>query len=87
MFAELKKHPDACAQQLVRSLRTSPRLESRGLCAVLLRKVRAGGGRSICNQAPACRGMCAGLPLCAAATHSLRCLHLLPPPHTHPARC
>ena len=40
MFAELKKHPDACAQQLVRSLRTSPSLEARALCAVLLRKVR-----------------------------------------------
>ena len=39
MFAELKKHPDACAQQLVRSLRASPSLEARGLCAVLLRKV------------------------------------------------
>lgn len=39
VFAELKKHPDACAQQLVRSLRSSPSLEARGLCAVLLRKV------------------------------------------------
>lgn len=40
MFAELKKSaPDACAQQLVRSLRQSPSLESRALCAVLLRKV------------------------------------------------
>lgn len=40
VFAELKKHPDACATQLVRSLRTSPHQESRSLCAVLLRKVR-----------------------------------------------
>ena len=40
VFAELKKHPDACATQLIRSLRTSPQLESRSLCAVLLRKVR-----------------------------------------------
>ena len=40
VFAELKKHPDACAQHLVRSLRHSPSLEARGLCAVLLRKVR-----------------------------------------------
>ena len=39
LFAELKKHPDACANQLVRSLRTSPNVESRSLCAVLLRKV------------------------------------------------
>jgi hypothetical protein len=39
-FAELKKHPDACASQLVRGLRTSPNLESRSLCAVLLRKAR-----------------------------------------------
>jgi hypothetical protein len=39
VFAELKKHPDACAQQLIRSLRASPSLEARGLCAVLLRKV------------------------------------------------
>ncbi|PSC74524.1 ARM repeat-containing [Micractinium conductrix] len=40
VFAELKKQaPDACAQQLVRSLRQSPSLEARGLCAVLLRKV------------------------------------------------
>lgn len=38
-FAELKKHPDACAQQLVRALRQSPSLEARALCAVLLRKV------------------------------------------------
>ncbi|KAL4855412.1 Importin-5 [Chlorella vulgaris] len=38
-FEELKKHPDACAQQLVRALRQSPSLETRGLCAVLLRKV------------------------------------------------
>ncbi len=40
VFAELKQHPDACAQQLVRTLRTSPSLEARALCAVLLRKVR-----------------------------------------------
>lgn len=39
VFAELKKHPDACAQQLVRALRHSHSLEARGLCAVLLRKV------------------------------------------------
>ncbi|KAL4452685.1 hypothetical protein ABPG75_008347 [Micractinium tetrahymenae] len=40
VFAELKKSaPDACAQQLVRSLRQSPSLEARALCAVLLRKV------------------------------------------------
>jgi hypothetical protein len=39
VFAELKQHPDACAQQLVRTLRTSPSLEARALCAVLLRKV------------------------------------------------
>lgn len=40
VFAELKKSaPDACAQQLVRSLRQSPALETRALCAVLLRKV------------------------------------------------
>lgn len=38
-LAELKKHPDACISQLVRSLRTSPSLQSRALCAVLLRKV------------------------------------------------
>lgn len=43
-FAELKMHPDACAQQLVRSLRHSPSLESRSLCAVLLRKVGWWGG-------------------------------------------
>ena len=41
IFAELKKQPDACASQLVRSLRSSPNLESRSLCAVLLRKVRS----------------------------------------------
>lgn len=44
IFAELKTHADACASHLVRSLRTSPEVQSRGLCAVLLRKV------SILNQ-------------------------------------
>lgn len=39
VFTELKKHGDACATHLMRSLRSSPNLESRGLCAVLLRKV------------------------------------------------
>lgn len=39
VFAELKKHPEPCASQLIRSLRTSPNLECRSLCAVLLRKV------------------------------------------------
>ena len=39
VFAELKKHPEACASQLVRGLRTSPNLESRSYCALLLRKV------------------------------------------------
>lgn len=47
MFAELKKHPDACAQQLVRALRTSPSLEARALCAVLLRKVLTRDEQSI----------------------------------------
>lgn len=39
VFTELRKHGDACVSQLVRSLRSSPNVESRGLCAVLLRKV------------------------------------------------
>lgn len=39
IFSELKKHADPCAQHLIRSLRTSPNLECRSLCAVLLRKV------------------------------------------------
>ena len=41
MFNELKKHEDVCASQLVRALRASPNMESRSLCAVLLRKVRS----------------------------------------------
>eukprot|EP00887_Chlorella_sp_A99_P003368 scaffold26.g3368.t1 len=36
-LAELRKHPDACASHLVRSLRSSPDLQSRALCAVLTR--------------------------------------------------
>lgn len=40
MFEELKKHPDACALQLIRSLRSSPNLPARSLAAVLLRKVK-----------------------------------------------
>ena len=47
VFAELKQHPDACAQQLVRTLRTSPSLEARALCAVLLRKVSFGERASV----------------------------------------
>lgn len=43
-LTELRKYPDACASQLVRSLRSSPDLQSRALCAVLLRKVRRLGG-------------------------------------------
>lgn len=39
LFAELKGHADACASHLIRSLKTSPSVESRALCAVLLRKV------------------------------------------------
>lgn len=48
VFAELKQHPDACAQQLVRTLRTSPSLEARALCAVLLRKVSAAWHTAVC---------------------------------------
>lgn len=40
-LTQLRKHPDACAAHLVRSLRSSPDLQSRALCAVLLRKVGA----------------------------------------------
>jgi len=40
VFSELKKHADPCVQHLIRSLRTSPSLECRSLCAVLLRKVK-----------------------------------------------
>jgi hypothetical protein len=39
-LGELKKHPDACVSQMLRGLRASPSLETRALCAVLLRKVR-----------------------------------------------
>jgi hypothetical protein len=41
VFNELKNHPDACVSQLVRTLRASPKLESRSLAAVLSRKARA----------------------------------------------
>ena len=46
VFTELKAHPEVCAQHLMRTLRHSPSLEARGLCAVLLRKVGGwvGGG-------------------------------------------
>ena len=55
VFAELKQHPDACAQQLVRTLRTSPSLEARALCAVLLRKVSAVWHTTVCAlRTPAC---------------------------------
>ncbi len=40
VFSELKKHPDACVSQLIRSLRNSADLQARSLCAVMLRKVR-----------------------------------------------
>lgn len=40
LFAEMRKHADPTALQLVRVIRTSPAAESRGMCAVLLRKVR-----------------------------------------------
>ena len=40
IFGEFKKAaPDACASQLIRSLRHSTDLQSRSLCAVMLRKV------------------------------------------------
>lgn len=39
LLDDLKKNPDACALQLVRSLRQSPNLPARSLAAVLLRKV------------------------------------------------
>lgn len=39
VFADLKNNPDACVSHLIRGLRSSPALESRALCAVLLRKV------------------------------------------------
>lgn len=39
IFSELKKHPDACVSQLIRSLRHSPDLQARSLCAIMLRKV------------------------------------------------
>lgn len=42
VLTEFKKHPDACVGQLVRSLRGSPDLQARSLCAVMLRKVRKG---------------------------------------------
>ena len=38
-FTALKAHQDACVSHLLRSLRSSPDLQSKGLCAVLLRKV------------------------------------------------
>lgn len=53
VFGELKKHPDACVSQLIRSLRNSPDLQCRSLCAVMLRKVRG-----------AVRGCCGGLWAC-----------------------
>lgn len=40
LFSEVRKHADPAALQLVRVVRTSSAAESRGLCAVLLRKVR-----------------------------------------------
>ncbi|KAL4539354.1 hypothetical protein Ndes2437B_g02265 [Nannochloris sp. 'desiccata'] len=47
IFSELKKHADPCAQHLIRSLRTSPNLECRSLCAVLLRKVITTDSKSL----------------------------------------
>lgn len=41
VFGDLKKHPDVCVTSLVRSLRTSPDVQARSLCAVMLRKVGA----------------------------------------------
>lgn len=38
-FSKLKEHPEPCASQLIRSLKSSSRPECRSLSAVLLRKV------------------------------------------------
>eukprot|EP00897_Mesotaenium_endlicherianum_P006572 jgi/Mesen1/5943/ME000301S05074 len=39
VFNQCKQHPDALVTKLVETLRSSPKAELRGLCAVLLRKV------------------------------------------------
>jgi len=47
ILEKLKAHPDACVSQLIRSLRSSPELQSRGLAAVLLRKVLTRSDKSL----------------------------------------
>lgn len=42
IFQELQKSPDACANHLIRGLRSPERTELRSLSAVLLRRVRFG---------------------------------------------
>ena len=56
MLGQLKLAPDACAQQLVRALRTSPDLQSRALSAVLLRKVRAQAAALLPPPVACCAG-------------------------------
>lgn len=44
VYEQLKAHPDGVLELLLRCLRTSSKVENRQFCAIMLRKVRQGGG-------------------------------------------
>jgi hypothetical protein len=44
VYEQLKKHPDGCLDLLLRCLRTSPAVENRQFCAIMLRKVGLASG-------------------------------------------